>query len=254
MPRITSSPDDKNKPSIDRTEVEAFFDQRAKRLNELGPLVTVIYQDRHPEVASQKDEADKRRILPILALDGSQRVLDVGCGTGRWASEISAHGKSYHGIDFSKELIEYAKGRYKHLHNCSFTQASVVDLSLEKLGETEPFDLILCAGVLMYLNDADVETTLRNFSSVLTNSSRIVLREPMGIGRRLTLKEYFSEEMSQSYSAIYRTIEEFEQLINKSLFAKGFHVRGKGYMYEEETLNNRPDTRQMWLVIERDID
>jgi len=251
MSRIASSPDDKNKPSIDRKEVEAFFVQRAQRLKELGPLVTVIYQDRHPEVASQKDEADKRRILPLLTLDGSQRVLDVGCGTGRWADEISANSKSYHGIDFSKELIGYATERFRHLHNCRFTQASVTDFSLEGLGETEPFNLILCAGVLMYLNDADVETALENFASVLTPSCRIVLREPMGIGKRLTLKEHYSEDMDQTYSAIYRTIEEFEQIIKKSLFSKGFYLRDKGYMYEGETLNNRSDTRQMWLVIER---
>ncbi len=252
MSRISSSPNDKEKPSIVHSEVASFFDQRAKKLEELGPLVTVIYQDKHPDLARHRDQAEKERLLPILQLDGTQRILDVGCGTGRWAETLSKAGKWYHGTDFNKGLIQYARKHFASLFNVKFTQTSIGDLSLAEIGEEEPFDLILCAGVLIYLNDEEVVKALENFSKVAAPSSRIVIREPMGIEKRLTLKDHYSEDMEQVYNAVYRTMEELQEMMKETLFAEGFHLVESGNMYEEKELNNRSETRQKWMLLERE--
>lgn len=251
MARITTSQEDDEKPTIDSNNVQSFFDQRAKRLSKLGPLVTVIYQDKHPDIAKLRDKVDKQKILPLLNLDGSQRLLDIGCGTGRWTEILSSNCKWYHGIDFSHGLIEYAKNQFSHLSNCRFTQASASDFSLQSLLETEPFDVILCAGVIMYLNDDEVNEALKNFYDVLAESSRIIIREPMGIHKRLTLRQHYSEELEQTYNAIYRTKEELEQMMEEPLFSKGFQIVDSGNMYEDKSLNNRSETRQKWMLIQR---
>ena len=78
-----------------------------------------------------------------------QRVLDVGCGIGLWKGIIEQHfpGASYQGVEFSPYLCE----------RFGWQQGSVVDYAA-----SEPFDWVICQGVLPYLNPADVKAALHN--------------------------------------------------------------------------------------------
>jgi len=78
-----------------------------------------------------------------------------------------------------------------------------------------------------------------------------MFREPLGLGRRLTISEHYSEEMEQDYSAIYRTREELEALISGEMPVPAFHLVDCGYVYDDPGLNNRSDTRQQWFLVER---
>lgn len=252
MSRIQTNSDDPNKPRIERREVTSFFEKRAEKIGQLGPVRAVIYQDKHPDLAERRDLHEKRRIGPLLALDGSQRLLDVGCGTGRWAYEVADACEHYHGIDISEGLITYAAEHSRH-RNCRFTVAPVDDFTLAALGETTPFDRVLCAGVLIYLNDDEAHRALRCIGATMANKARAVFREPMGIGRRLTIKEHYSDDMDQSYNAIYRTEEEISDLMQSTLFNSGFQLLAAGDVFEAGDLNNRAETRQRWLLLERDV-
>lgn len=77
------------------------------------------------------------------------RVLDVGCGIGLWKAVVEQQfpGCSYHGV----ELSEYLCARF------DWERGSVVDYSAR-----EPFDLVICQGVLPYLNPADLKAALKN--------------------------------------------------------------------------------------------
>ena len=85
--------------------------------------------------------------VPVL------RVLDVCCGIGLWRDAIARHfpDARYQGVEYSPYLCE----RY------GWTQGSVVDFSA-----SEPFDLVICQGVLPYLNTADLQRALRNLGSL----------------------------------------------------------------------------------------
>jgi len=52
-------------------------------------------------------------LLNLLHKNGidSGRVIDLGCGSGIWASELSRHGYSVLGIDISAAMIEIARKR-----------------------------------------------------------------------------------------------------------------------------------------------
>ncbi len=78
-----------------------------------------------------------------------QRVLDVGCGIGLWKGIIEQHfpGASYQGVEFSPYLCE----------RFGWQQGSVVDYAA-----SEPFDLVICQGVLPYLNPHDLKAALLN--------------------------------------------------------------------------------------------
>lgn len=78
-----------------------------------------------------------------------QRVLDVGCGIGLWKGIIEQHfpGASYQGVEFSPYLCE----------RFGWQQGSVVDYAA-----SAPFDLVICQGVLPYLNPSDLKAALLN--------------------------------------------------------------------------------------------
>lgn len=80
-----------------------------------------------------------------------KRVLDVGCGIGLWRDVIARHfpQATFHGVEFSGYLC----GRF------GWEQGSVVDYKART-----PYDLVICQGVLPYLNEADVQTALRNLA------------------------------------------------------------------------------------------
>lgn len=251
MSRIYSIPGEQGGPVIDKKSVAEFFDKRAEKIASLGPVQAVIYQDKHPELAAKRNIAEKARLLPLLRLDGTQRVLDVGCGTGRWAGDLLPVSAWYHGIDACDGLVAHAREQFAWAVHGRFTMASADDFSLETLNEGLPFDRVLCAGVLIYLNDDEALQALRCMASVLAPAGLILLREPVGIDQRLTISEHYSDDMEQDYNAIYRTREELEALICEAMSEGAFSLAGYGDVYDEVALNNRSDTKQQWLLLER---
>lgn len=250
MSKLFSSPHDKNQPRIDREDTASFFEGRAKKIGSVGPTQAVIYQDKNPELARLRDAAEKKRLLPLLDLRSNSRVLDVGCGTGRWVDDLVPLCAHYHGIDFSKGLIEYACSKHSGHPAVRFSLKSVDDFSLTTLGETVPFNRVLCCGVLIYLNDDEAIRALQCIAEAVAPKSLIILREPIGLLGRLTIKEHFSDDMDQYYNAIYRTEEELGGLLGQTLLASGFLVKQIGDVFEPE-LNNRAETRQRWCLLER---
>lgn len=250
MTRIPTDPGAADAPEIDRDAVRRFFDERARKLPALGPVRAVIYQDKHPDLAERRDAAEKASLLPKLELHGTERLLDLGCGTGRWASALVPRVAHYHGVDGAEGLVEFARGQFADTP-ARFTALPAEELSLESLGEQEGFDRVFCAGLLIYLNDGMVDKVLEAMASVATATCRVLIREPVGIDRRLTLREHFSDELAQEYNAIYRTEGELREAINRTLGRHGFQVTGAGDVFEDPGLNNRAETRQRWLLVER---
>ena len=86
---------------IDSGETKKFFDSRTKM--KFPYLYNYTnYQDKHPELVLQRDSHEKRKILPILGITKGKRVLDIGCGVGRWADSVLSNGGIYLGVDYSE--------------------------------------------------------------------------------------------------------------------------------------------------------
>jgi cyclopropane fatty-acyl-phospholipid synthase-like methyltransferase len=251
MSRILTKPNDKDKPRIDRQSVLDFFDVRASKYSNLGPVSTVIYQDKNPTLAIKRDSVEKSFLLDKLKLTPSSRVLDIGCGTGRWADTIVPSGAYYHGIDSSIGLIECARNRYKNNINVKFSQIPIDTLNLDKISEHSPFNIILCFGLFIYLNDDEVLTALENIQYIAAEKTRVVIREPVGLNFRLTLKNHFSKDMEQYYNAIYRTFDELHAMIESKLLCNGFNLGDHGQLFSDNSLNNRAETIQYWILLDR---
>jgi len=241
-------PGESSAPRIDRESVATFFKERAEKAAQLGHVQAVIYQDKNPDLARQRDAMEKAKLLPLLRLDGTQAVLDVGCGTGRWADVLVPMSTRYVGTDFSQELVDIATSRFSTTPQASFLCVPAESVSREIVGG--PFQVVVSLGLFIYLNDDELEKTVTGYADVADSSCSILLREPIGTQGRLTIKEHFSDDMDQVYNAIYRTEDEILDAIEKSLIAKGFRLVSSGDVYDA-SLSNRTDTKQKWFLLER---
>lgn len=51
----------------------------------------------------------EQTLIEMLALQPDERVLDAGCGLGRWSAELAATGARITGIDIHAPLLEQAR-------------------------------------------------------------------------------------------------------------------------------------------------
>jgi 2-polyprenyl-3-methyl-5-hydroxy-6-metoxy-1,4-benzoquinol methylase len=236
--------------TINADQVAAFFERRAEKFDAENPLCAVLYQDQAPHIAQERDAFERERILPLLDLSGTQRVLDIGCGIGRWATSIHDRISKYYGIDASSQLIDIAK-TYCPYANVAFEALATAELDDAWFADKGPFDCVIFSGILIYLNDEEIEPLLSLVSRHTADNGVVYFREPMGVMTRLTLSGHWSEELQSNYSAIYRTSEELLACFRKAFPASEFTIGPFEPLFENANLNNRTETRQMFCLVKK---
>ena len=138
-----------------------------------------------------------------------KKVLEIGCGVGRWVEALHDKCGSYLGLDFSEELLEIAKKTYNY-ENCKFQLMSATDIKVDELLIEPPFDVKIFSGFLMYINDDDLDIIMDEVNQIGAENKKIFAMEPTScMETRLTLKDFYSEGLESDYSAIYRTEGEY---------------------------------------------
>ena len=226
---------------IEYRDTHSFFEARGAG-DQSSALTATMYQE--ATLAERRDRAEKETILPLFALNKSDRVLDVGCGAGRWAEVVVPIVGDYLGIDFSASLLEIAR---RKVPGARFQRLSVDRLDLDALTIAPPFSLIICSGILAYINDRDVATLISVLGKAASPRSRIYIREPIATTSRLTLKSHWSEELRTQYSAIYRTRTEYLQLFRN---LPDFSLSTEAMPFPAR-LQNREETQQWFFLLER---
>ena len=241
------------KIAINESEVRSFFDRRCeKKLPYLYNYVN--YQDKHPELALERDRYEKETVLPLLGLRKGSRVLDIGCGVARWATAgvlgtISDEG-IYVGVDYTASMLELAKKNTEAYGNCRFFCGSFQEILsvLPQELRAAKFDVVLVNGVMMYINDEDISSCLGNVNSLLAPGGIAYIKESVGFTERLTLNESYSDELTSNYSAIYRSIEEYDALLGQQLPAGEFTVLERDDMWKWNLHNRRETTAYYWII------
>ncbi len=241
-----------DKIDVDDKSVHDFFDQRTnKKLFHRYNLVN--YQDNTPELALERDRIEKEKILPMLNVSDDSRIIDIGCGVGRWGDAFAPILKDglYLGVDYSDKLINVANAELSKAVNQStrrFCVESFQNLwSLFEEKGLEKFDIVIINGVLMYINDYDIPLCFENVQKIIANGGRIYLKESVGVRERYTLNNIFSEELGSQYSAIYRSIEEYDDLLHQ-YFGKYIEI-SRGETFGAENLHNRKETTSYYWII-----
>jgi len=106
----------------------------------------------------------ERAILP------DANLLDAGCGTGRYATELARQNYVVHGIDLSPELVEIARRSITDGEHVSFDVGNILELP------TDRYDAILCRGVLNDLiDDPSREGAFAAFAQALRPAGVLIL-------------------------------------------------------------------------------
>jgi SAM-dependent methyltransferase len=91
--------------------------------------------DRYAHTKGTVQEVD--HVVAALDLRPGQRVLDVGCGTGRHAHELARRGIAVHGIDISQRFVDLARAASPS--QATFERGDARSMAFE--GE---FDAVIC--------------------------------------------------------------------------------------------------------------
>lgn len=96
------------------------------------------------------------------------RVIDLGCGDGRFGRELLEAGcASYHGVDGSTRMVEVAR------RNLAGTSARVERVDMEDFeSDARPTDLVTARLSLHYI--ADLDAVLRSAARSLVPGGRVV--------------------------------------------------------------------------------
>ena len=131
------------------------------------------YWAEHPEYFDRSVAAYHERLLAAATIAGSDRVLDIGCGTGQTTRDAAraAAGGSAVGVDLSARMLEVARRQAAHeaLPNVSFEQ---VDAQVHPF-PPESFDVAISRTGTMFFGDLTAAFT--NISHALVRGGRLVL-------------------------------------------------------------------------------
>lgn len=229
---------------IEREKVQAFFARRARsklrgsadQLREEDLAVAMLYGD--SKDALRRSQEEFAEVRPHLRLSGTSRVLDVGCGIGRWAEHLVGSVASYIGVDVVEELVATARQRFGALENATFVCTNRAPVTSDISGQV--FSHALVSGVVHYLDDSEVEALFGDLNRLIPGGT-LYVRGPFSDNQRLTIIEEWSVDLQDTYSATYRTKDEFLNLLptNYRILAEGTPFQPMG--------PSRPTSQIFWI-------
>jgi SAM-dependent methyltransferase len=124
---------------------------------------------------------ETRVLSSVLAGTQGSRILDVGCGTGRWMQRLAASGAYVFGVDFSEQMLAAAVVKPGLKHRCA-----VADMGRLPV-RSDSFDLALCSFALSYAPDL-----------------RLALAELARVARRIIVADLHPDAMRRGWKRSFR--------------------------------------------------
>lgn len=228
-----------DKIDINQDYAKDFWNNQGKKNIDLKSVL--LGYDKPSQAHIERNLKEKEILISLINNKKNLRILDIGCGIGRWAENLINNIDSYVGIDYSKGFIEYAKEKYKSNDSIEFYEMALLDISNNFL--SKKFDLIICTGVLMYVNDADLLNILTNVKQML--GGYFYIQESISImDKRLTLDNFKSEALNANYSAIYRMSSEYEKIFNDL----NFNIINTNLLLDDKIGARQETNARYWLL------
>jgi 2-polyprenyl-3-methyl-5-hydroxy-6-metoxy-1,4-benzoquinol methylase len=164
-------------PAPQRYSPPLYWEDRARRFAGERDGLAAVCAYGMPEFYNRAIDWEQRLALgPWLAVSEGMRVLDVGCGVGRWSRLLAARGARVVGIDLSPTMIAQASHRAAAEGIADRCRFVVSDLARLDLGER--FDLVLGVTVLQHILDPGAfRAALSAMARHLAPGGRMVLLE-----------------------------------------------------------------------------
>lgn len=243
------------KISIDPESLKEFYKKRAREKSSIDvDAPVVLVGDKDKSKIEEWTRYERVRWLPELHLDENSVVLEVGCGTGRITKYITNEVKAYLGIDYVQEFIDLIQSREDIQKNANtyFVHSSVQDLvdgSIHIPIQDKFNRFVISGGVFMYINDIEVENILNLLLNLLDDECIVYISEPIALEQRLTLNRFYSEDLQNEYSAIYRTEQEYTFLF-KVFLERSFTLDISEEFFSDD-IKAQKETKQWMFVLRR---
>ena len=155
----------------------AYWEERARRFAAEGEGLAAVCSYGMPEFYNRMIHCSQRLALaPWCRVGPGTRVLDIGCGVGRWSRWLAARGAVVTGVDLSPTMISEARRRAAHAGLASRCRFFVQDLA--DLDAGGPYDLILGVTVLQHILDVGaLRRAVLRLAEHLAARGRMILLE-----------------------------------------------------------------------------
>jgi 2-polyprenyl-3-methyl-5-hydroxy-6-metoxy-1,4-benzoquinol methylase len=162
-------------PQVYRPDL--YWEDRARRFAADGAGLKAVCAYGMPGFYNRAIHLTQRLALARwLRVPPATRVLDVGCGVGRWSRLLAARGAVVTGIDLSATMIDEARRRAAAAGVSGRCRFLVQDLAQLHIGEQ--FDLVLGVTVLQHMLDpVAMRAALQRMAAHLAPAGRMVLLE-----------------------------------------------------------------------------
>ena len=156
---------------------DLYWEDRARRFAGEGAGLAAVCAYGMPGFYNRVIDLEQRLALaPWLKVSPGARILDVGCGVGRWSRLLATRGAKVTGVDISPTMIEEARRRALDdgvADRCHFAVSDISALAVE--GE---FDLVLGVTVLQHILDPGaLRAALEGMVARVAPTGRMVLLE-----------------------------------------------------------------------------
>lgn len=155
----------------------SYWEDRARRFAAEGDGLAAVCSYGMPEFYNRMIHFNQRLALaPWWSVAPGTRVLDVGCGVGRWSRLLASRGAIVTGVDISPTMIDEARRRATSAGLASRCRFLVQDLA--QLDAGDPYDLVLGVTVLQHILDPHaLRAAAQRLADHLAPAGRLVLLE-----------------------------------------------------------------------------
>ena len=136
-------------------EVQVYFEEKAKAFDDIydnrGGVITKL-----ANAIFRGGMTQRFNITMKYCGSGKKKVLDIGCGAGRFAIPLAKKGMNVTGLDYSEEMIKMAKD---YLKNYEFKINKKLPIKyiccdfLTNFHSKEKFDITIAMGIFDYLKE-----------------------------------------------------------------------------------------------------
>lgn len=137
------------------------------------------------------------------------KILDLGAGSGRTYSYFNKKGYEYTGLDFSKEMRDYA---YK-LHG-EFPYIVDDMMNLKKYFADNSLDAIFAVYSLFHLPKDDLKKLFADVYDVLKVNGVFLFTYQIGQGEEMVDEPYLNENGKEVLYMSYQTNEEIKKILD----------------------------------------
>lgn len=187
----------------------------------------------YDEISKYYDEifkVSKEQVDFISGIVGSKpkSILDIACGTGNCAIELSKKGYNLTAVDLDSKMIEELSKKTATLNiDIKFSQANMMNL-IDKLKDKK-FDAIYCIGnSLVHLNDLNEIKEFFMEVKKLLNEDGVFIFQIINYDRILKENIKFLPTINNDFVPLsFKRFYEYDESINKIKFKTILEVEGK---------------------------